>query len=101
MFVLHLNDMRFPNVEKTVPVCKAETEAELQEFIKRETVQPYSDGRWGKCFRKDGPLEWYNDIGMFGVIMEVTPLDEVLRKTEGDYLNFFNAIPNVEAENAD
>lgn len=59
MFVLVLNPMR-GQVERGVPVARAETIAALEEFIKRETVEPYKDGQWHKVFRAGGPLEWYN-----------------------------------------
>lgn len=60
LWVLCLNDMRFGNIESLAPVCRAETEAELVAFLESEKVEPYRDERWGKAFRKGGPLEWFN-----------------------------------------
>lgn len=76
-YMLLLNDMRSPNVENLQPVAYAATSTELQALLDAERVPSYSDdggspGRcgyygtgpsWGKVFRKDGPLEWYNPDG--------------------------------------
>jgi hypothetical protein len=77
MFILYLNPMR-SNAENMVAVAKARTREELEAFVARERVESYSDveneahpegtesngyyrpGTWNKCFRKGGPLEWYN-----------------------------------------
>ena len=59
-WILNLNDMRFPHVEDLVYVCWANTLEELQAFVNREQVETYKDDKWGKTFRKFGPLEWYN-----------------------------------------
>ena len=59
-WVLNLNDMRFSHIEELIYVCWANSLQELQDFVNRETVEPYQDGKWGKVFRKFGPLEWYN-----------------------------------------
>ena len=60
MWILQLNDMRSPKIEITTVVCKAETPEELEAFLKREEVGLYQEDGWGKHYRKDGPLEWYN-----------------------------------------
>lgn len=61
MFVLCLNDMRSSNIENLQPIVRAETKAQLEEFLRRETVDPYRDGQWGKSYRAGGgPLEWFN-----------------------------------------
>ena len=63
MFVLRLNPMQC-NAEVTQPVARAETREALLDFMRRERVDPYTtDNRWNKCFRQDGPLEWFNDPG--------------------------------------
>jgi hypothetical protein len=59
-WILNLNDMRFAHVEELVFVCWANTIEELREFVNQETVEYYKDNKWGKTFRKFGPLEWYN-----------------------------------------
>lgn len=60
-FVLLLNDMQFSKVEIVSPVARARSAAELQQLVERERVEGYCDGRWGKTFRRGGPLEWKND----------------------------------------
>jgi hypothetical protein len=60
MFVLQLNDMRASNAENLTWVARAETKEKLQRFLENEKVEYYKDGRWGKTYRKGGPLEWCN-----------------------------------------
>jgi hypothetical protein len=59
-WILLLNDMRMAHYEQVVPVCQAESKEALKAFLMDETVAPYMDGSWGKNFRSQGPLEWYN-----------------------------------------
>lgn len=59
-WILNLNDMRFAHFEELKFVCWANTIEELKDFVNRETVEPYREDKWGKSFRKFGPLEWYN-----------------------------------------
>jgi hypothetical protein len=59
-WILNLNDMRFPHIEELTFVCWANSIEELKEFVNQETVEYYRDDKWGKTFRKFGPLEWYN-----------------------------------------
>lgn len=82
MWVLLLNDMRSANIENLQPVFRAETKEALKAFVESQKVPPYKtdgnrvlyhasdaiagtttvdhDYKWGKCFKHDGPLEWYN-----------------------------------------
>ncbi len=67
MWILYLDDMRAPSAEALVPVARAETKEELEAFLSSESVKPYTDypnmesfERWAKCYRKGGPLEWFN-----------------------------------------
>lgn len=60
MWILQLNDMRSSKIEISTTVVRAETKEELESFIERERVEGYHDDNWGKGFRKDGPLEWFN-----------------------------------------
>jgi hypothetical protein len=60
VFVLVLNDMRSPNIERMESVAFAETIEELKELLRGEGVPEYLDGQWGKGFRRGGPLEWFN-----------------------------------------
>lgn len=87
MYVLMLNDMRSAHFENVQPVARANTREELEAFIARERVEPYTDTgertvlhntdlaaqiaghhveqqrsySWRKCFKRGGPLEWFND----------------------------------------
>ena len=65
-YILYLNDMRAPQVELLTHICCG-SEDELHAFLERESVDYYHDGQWGKSYRKDGPLEWYNQPLSFGL----------------------------------
>jgi hypothetical protein len=60
MWILFLNDMRFPNIESLAPMFRADTKEQLKAFLERERVEPYKDGSWAKAYRQGGPLEWCN-----------------------------------------
>jgi len=60
MWILQINDMRTPKIEMVRPVAYAETEQQIIDYLKSQEVEPYREGVWGKCYQKDGPLEWYN-----------------------------------------
>lgn len=60
IWILFLNDMRFPQMEMTQPLCQAPSIEALMAFILDEKCEPYREGPWGKVHRKDGPLEWFN-----------------------------------------
>lgn len=69
MWLLRLNDMRTSHREGLVTVCRAETREELEELVRDETVEHYTDPAepkekesylFHKTFRKDSTLEWYN-----------------------------------------
>lgn len=94
MWLLYLNDMRSSNVENVNLVANAETEEEIKSFLERERVEHYVDGQWGKCFRKDGPLEWYNDLPMFGEIFERLTLEDALQRYTDNYNNDTDYIRN-------
>lgn len=57
-----MNDMRASQIENNQPICCARTRQELIDFLARERVEPYVDGRWGKDYRRGGPLEWKNPL---------------------------------------
>jgi len=63
-WILFLNDMRFGQVEILQPICQAETPEALEAFLEAERSEPYVDEvggyRWGKNYRRGGPLEWCN-----------------------------------------
>ncbi len=65
MWILYLNDMRFPKIEMTIAVARAKTREALVAFLDHERVESYREERddglhWGKVHRKGGPLEWFN-----------------------------------------
>lgn len=59
-WILMLNDMRSPKIEYSELAIVAGSREEIEAILKRESVEPYRDDRWGKTFRKGGPLEWFN-----------------------------------------
>jgi hypothetical protein len=64
VWILYLNDMRTSHIETCQVLARAETKEALVRYVKQETVAAYNETiqsyTWGKVFRKDGPLEWYN-----------------------------------------
>ena len=96
-WVLFMNDMR-GRAENTVPIFRADTREELESILIKERVDPYVDTgghtiihntdtiarwagesvpvvikeyRWHKIYRKGGPLEWFNEPGVYGGIRHV------------------------------
>lgn len=69
VFKLRLNDMRFAHVEDTKIALAAFSKKEIQEFYKDEK-DPWSDGKWGKSFKKDSVLEWFNSDDINGEISD-------------------------------
>ena len=60
-WVLFLNDMRSSHIEDVVPALCGESPEELVEAMRKaKASESWSDGRWGKTFKKDSPLEWFN-----------------------------------------
>jgi hypothetical protein len=109
-FFLFLNDMRSSHVEELTRVCRADSVEELQALIDRERVELYTDTgshaivnytdsvarnagravlepipayRWGKGFRKGGPLEWFNPPHEY----KLTPQFVVTVPSEQEYLD--------------
>ena len=62
MWILQMNDMRFPKIEMLAPVTIGKSIDELKQFIDSQRVPHYREDGWGKGFKKGGPLEWCNDI---------------------------------------
>jgi len=82
VWILFLNDMRMAHSEDTRPVARADSPEELTALMAKEKVEPYSEPtslpstsleiesspwsyrvnpqQWVKCFKKGGPLEWFN-----------------------------------------
>lgn len=91
--------MRSSKVELLVAVCKAFTREELVTFLATEKVEPYKDGMWSKCFKKGGPLEWFNFplLNLNKNILEVyqdSPILNYLPSLE----NFHTQYPSEEKE---
>lgn len=61
MWILRLNDMRSPKIEMLTTVCRSDSFEALADLLVREKVEHYMDDRWGKVFRRGGPLEWFNE----------------------------------------
>ena len=107
LYVLKLNDMRWPKFEMSNAIAKSENRDDLVEFLERERVELYKEEvegrRWAKSFRKGGPLEWFNpptapdysgSNSMHGIV-EYMSLDDVLRHTREEYEAVLAAIPDV------
>lgn len=71
-YALLLNDMRSPNIENIKVVKVSNNKQELIDWYNSQLTTPYGDGRWGKSFKKESELEWFN------------PAHE-LEKRENDY----------------
>ncbi len=62
---LMLNDMRQPNIENLECVKVSSNKQELVNFYKEHLAEkPYSDGQWRKIFKKNSPLEWFNNANL-------------------------------------
>ena len=98
MWVLKLNDMRFPKIEMFETVAKAERPEKLQAWMVLEKVADYRDGQWGKAFRKGGPLEWYNEpIPSLGQgIFDIGTEEDWVQQTREDYRSLMDSIHLVE-----
>jgi len=59
MWILQLNPMT-GQAENVVPVVRAESREALEAFMVAESGPMYMDGRWSKCFKQGGLLEWFN-----------------------------------------
>ena len=105
MFVLSLNMMR-NNAESVDAVAWAETAEELEAFMNREAVEPYSEPgpsgfghgtqQFHKRFRKGGPLEWYNPPdGLWSGIKDVGTLEGRLEGVRSDWELFRLSTPNA------
>ena len=78
MWILFLNDMRAAHSEDLTAVGWAATRETLEAVLASEKVEPYTDDRWNKVFRRGGPLEWCNapwtsDIEEGATFREVPP----------------------------
>jgi len=109
MHILFMNPMRGP-AEHRIPVARSEDPQELLSFVAGEKVKPYREEReegrtWLKCFRKGGPLEWYNDLSEpngaldgYGVgIQDVGDEDEWIERAREEWRAMHEVVPTVKA----
>lgn len=63
-YALVLNDMRSPNIENIAVVPNSPispNRKDIEDFYKNNLADnPWRDGNFGKIFKKDSPLEWFN-----------------------------------------
>ena len=98
MWVLQLNDMRSSKIEILNSVARAKTKEELEAFIERESVETYRDERWGKTFKKDGPLEWYNRPSLSkNNFVDVGDEETWAERARVDFQEMVLAIPEIPA----
>jgi hypothetical protein len=84
LYLLVLNDMRSDKIEYSKIAAAATTMETLENFIKEQTVEPYKNEGWGKYYKKDGPLEWYN-----------TPFESFGQGIKEDWFNLDSIIANT------
>lgn len=98
MWILQLNDMRSPKIEINTIIFKAETKEELEDLLVHELVEPYQEDKWGKTYRKGGPLEWYNPpfSGNFGVhLIDIGTEDSWAEDARSTYRTTVSGIPDA------
>lgn len=105
MWILRLNDMRWAHVEDLATIARAETKEELRAFVDRERVPAYLDEgvnsygptKFHKCFRKGGPLEWYNDLSPIASdsFVNMGTEDEAVSRARAQYRDYVSNIPAV------
>ncbi len=94
IFVLRLNDMRFPKIEQVMSVFKSTSRQTLQQLLDEERVETYQEPKgyndyfWVKSFKKGGPLEWFNTPHEWKPTEGIV---EVLESEEG-----IEFVPNLE-----
>lgn len=61
-YALVLNTMLSPNIENIATVKTSNSRQELVDWYKEQLApEPWKDGQWSKIFKKDSPLEWFNE----------------------------------------
>lgn len=71
-YALVLNPMT-ARTETVEMICWCEQKEPLEQLLERERVETYRDNTWNKCFRKDGPLEWFNPPDRDTGVVEIAP----------------------------
>lgn len=65
-YALLLNDMRMANIENINIVKISSNKQDLIDWYRdQEADKNWKDGRWGKHFKKDSELEWFNQVFCF------------------------------------
>lgn len=57
-WILSLGDMRAKDPLDPKPVLRADFQHQLFDFLQTNTVKPFEQGQFVKCFRKGSALEW-------------------------------------------
>lgn len=66
LYKLILNHMRDCKIEITQIVAASyDKQALIDWYNEQKAEKPWKDGQWGKTFKKDSPLEWYNGTSNF------------------------------------
>lgn len=99
MIILLLNPM-MGKYEQLVPVARGETVAALKAFVEQERVPSYSDGDCNmaggplvKCFRKGGPLEFFNTLDRDDCLQNAGTAEDWARDAVEAYNNQILSLP--------
>lgn len=94
MFLLRMNDMRSTKSEIMTNVLASDSTDKIRDFVNMEVAEArYQDGQWDKVYRKGGPLEWYNDIGM--QIIPILSLEDNIAAVTRSYNEFMRNIMHI------
>lgn len=99
MWILQLNDMRSPKSEMLTVVASAETKEALEAYVQKEVaevsyreVDSDYDTTWAKVFKKEGPLEWFNEPAMSSYTNIGTPEEAIAELTKNVMNNYKNVL---------
>lgn len=99
MWILQLNDMRSPKSEMLTIVASAETKEALEAYVQNEIaeisyreVDASYNITWAKVFKKDGPLEWFNEPAMSSYTNIGTPEEAIAELTKNVMTNHKNIV---------
>ncbi len=77
-------------------VVRAETKEAIVGFVTDETVEPYMDGKYNKCFRAGGKLEWFNPpFDIYDAIQDSGTEDDAAKRAREEYKVIKNMLPEV------
>lgn len=60
IWMIVLNRMTSSKIEYKEIAAVSDDKEKLVQWYNSQKVEPWNDGRWGKQFAKDSPLEWFN-----------------------------------------